>query len=305
ALRPTDEVKTTELTITDVNGKASTPMLLNSMSSHDKYPDETVPLFVYSLGTNLWATVIHGGGPQYTWQGYLANVSTPATIPPVIDFGSTPRSVSRSTGTAVAQAAAVLNGTLFVTGYGEEWDQNTSNAVYLVVGRYDATTLAVKTPTNIPLSVNGVLPQMGYQRTPAITRFGSKVAIMWTEFTAASLNSMLLGYAVLSENGESVVAPNAVPTKMIPKALVAAPSGAALLIASRVDTTSSTATHTLVAQRLDASLNFVGTAYPINTPSENEPLDVQARSSADGKQVLITFRQDYAQHRILHSELCQ
>lgn len=300
-------VGTVDFATTTTAGTASTPITLNEGVLYGKNPGHAAPLALYPLGSNLWATITNfGDGLGYTWRGYVINAVTPAPNPSFAEFAGSPASIARSNGWAIPQASAVVNNTLFVTGYDWTWSPSTT-PINLLCNRYDLRSFAPLTPLSLQLSVNSILPNSTYQRTPVIAKLGNRLAAFWTEFTAESFDtsSLHLGSAQFEENGSAVVAPTAVKSRLIPKALVETPSGAGLFIAARVDASGATPTFTLVAQRIDANLKFVGSEYAINDASTSEPTRVEAHRSPNGRLVLVTFRQDFAQHRILHADLCQ
>lgn len=306
AARKDDGVVTIDFATTTTTGAASTPVTLNYGVAYGNYPDQTIPLFLYPLGTNLWANIAHHGGAAYLWQGYVINAVTPAYNAQLADFSQSPRSVARMMGQGIPQAAAVVDDTLFVTGYDSDWSPS-SASISLICNRYDLRSFAPLTPLTLQLSVTSILPNSSYQRTPVIAKLGNRLAAFWTEFHSESFdaNSVYLGNALFEKSGTEVLAPVAVKSRLIPKALVETPSGAGLLIAARIDGTDASPSFTLVAQRVDANLKFVGPSYALNTPAVEEPTQVEVHRAPNGTLVLINFRQGFAQHRVLHTDLCQ
>jgi hypothetical protein len=140
-------------------------------------------------------------------------------------------------------------------------------------------------------------------RTPAVAKFASRLVAFWTEFTATG--QLQMGHAAFNEDG-TVATPRVVEdSSLIPKALIQTKKDALLLIASSINTNTSPPQYRLVAQRIDANLNLVGPAYPIDSTTTFEPTRVEVHPSTQFDRVLINFRSDRFRHRIIPTDLCQ
>jgi hypothetical protein len=302
-----DEIGATEFTLTSLAGNARTSMVLGEDVAHALYAYKSFTLFAQPLTATTWSLLEHGGTNDYAWSGYVASTTNIPTNNPLTDYTSrlieTPRSISSTSHWKPRpHAATVVNGVLFVTGFDQEYYNDSSTLPNLIMSRYNVSTLANLTPTQVPLSLSSLPTSEGYERTPAIGKLGNRVAVFWTEYDVRG--AILLGKALYNTTDGTAIVRTAADSNLIPKALVETPSGAGLLVAARVDTVQSMPSYTVVVQRFDSTLNLVGDAYPISLDSFTEPDQVLARASTDGR-VLVTFRQDYAQHRIVHAELCR
>jgi len=299
----TGENHTTEFAVVNLSGAGSTPLLLNSRTIGDPYPDLAHTLFLHPLASNRWATIVHSGKGA-RWSGYVANPSVVPSPPPLqtmtLDYG--PYSVTaRSPTPPTPQAVAVIGNTLFVTGYDCEWFEGGLCEPMLVFARYDVTTLARLDQSFTTISTTSYPMSDERQRTPVIGNLGDRLATFWTQYSTAG--ALLLGRALFNADGTIATMRTVAPSNLIPKAVVESPSGGVLLVAAQV-TDGLNPNYTLVAQRLDANLDFIGSAYPLNAPASEDPFGVLLLPSGDGR-ALLTFRQGYAQHRILHADLCQ
>jgi hypothetical protein len=305
-LRSTDAIVATEFTVASLAGAASPPMVLGEVSANALYPYSSFTLFAQPLTSTTWSLVEHGGTSDYVWSGYIASTTNTPTNLPLTEWESrlpeSPLSITvRSYWKPKPQAAAVVNGVLFVTGFDQAWYSSSPDLPSLIMSRYNASTLAPLAPTQMGLSLSSYPTTEGYERTPALGKLGNQVAAFWTEYSANG--ALLLGKALFDTDSSTAIIRTAAPSNLIPKAMVETPTGAGMLVASRIDTSQTPHTHTIVVQRFDSNLNWVGDAYPISLDSFTEPDQVLVRPSTDGR-VLVTFRQDYAQHRILHADLC-
>lgn len=290
----------TQFAITDLAGTSSEPMTLNRGLSYDKYPEFAYTEFVYPIDASTWATVEFGDSYPSLWRGYVADPTAPPETPPFSgDAGRLSSAPVTATARVIPQSAAVVGSTLYLSGFDCEWWSGGPCQPYLILARYDSRTLAALEPARFVLSATPVPFEEGLFRAPALGKMGNTLAVLWNEFSANG--DYRLGRVILNMDGSLVTARSLVASELIPKAVIETSNGSGLLVASRFDGTR----HTLVVQRLNSSLNFVGAAYPIASTSVTEPSHVEAHLSGDGRRVLVTFQQDFAQHRILHAGLCQ
>jgi hypothetical protein len=279
---------TTQFVRTDVNASAASPVAVSVSTYNGPSHEDPYTLFVAPSGTANW-TLAHMAGNNVThWAGYSGPVTTATTF---TGLSSSPLSGYG--------AMVVLDDTVLVSGLScSNYGNGHCTAPDLLITRYLVSDLsAVGTATTIasvPYVTDGAA-------TPAMAKVGTKLALLWTD--QATTGELQMGTAILYKDGTFAQAAAKATSNLIPKAIVEAPNGSVLLVANRQDTASS---FTPVVQTLSATLQPVGSPYPIGGASSTDTMrDVSAKNSTDGR-TLITFRIDGVPYRrILHSNLCQ
>lgn len=292
----------TEFAVTDLSLATTTPIRLHARRTYDAYPDDPFNLLLLPRAANEWMTVVYSGtGPR--WRATIVDPSSPPTDEPLQNgLENAPYSVApRASVKGIAQGHAIIDGKLFVTGYDCEWANSDICQPMLVFQAFDLETLMPLSDTFVTISTSSYPVVDLKQRPPALAKLRDKLAVLWTQYSDAG--ALLLGRAVFETDGTIATQRRVEASDLIPKAIIESPAGGALLIASRVDSSGTEPVHTLVGQRLDAELDFIGEAHPLS-PAGLDPTEVQLAANSDGR-VLLTFRQQYAQHRIIHADLCQ
>jgi hypothetical protein len=231
--------------------------------------------------TGAWLAVWAGtsGGPVANW--YAAGGSTIASW---TDPDQSPVQYQLQGG--------LVGNTLMLTG--ASCPSLTSTCVQkFVLQRYSTGGLMAMGP-QITLSQN-----VRSTSSPVMNSVQERMAVLWTEEKSPGL----IFSAIINEDGTFARPVATMQSAIQPKAIVESIDGGGLLIGTV--TVGSPAKYQVVAQRLDASLGFVGSPLPLAASEDSDATNVETDLSSDGRQILITYSQVGAKYRLLAAELCE
>jgi hypothetical protein len=300
---PSTQEILTQFDLTDIDAQPNAPTTLAKSQFFTKYPQHAYTQLARPSGGDWLISEFYGRSPA-TWRATWLDPASPPASPPFEEDPSPLVSppVCSDQG-RVAQTAAVVGSTLYLSGFRCDWYQLTECPVTTILARYDSKTLEPLDPPQLLLTVNPVAYQPGIVRAPVLGALANMVAVFWSELSTPT--TFALGKALFNADGSVAKSRSVVASSLIPKAYVGLSNDRGLLFSSHVDDSVEPPRHRLQAQLVDDELEWLGAPLAVDDAREAEPSDVQASLSPDGDRVLVTFRQGRARHRLLHASLCQ
>ncbi len=301
---PSTEEIVTQFDVTDTTAEPYAPVTLSRSQIYDKYPQYAYTHLAWPSGGKWLLSEFYGRAPA-RWRATWLDPAAPPASPPFLDSPSALQGAPVCSDQGrVAQSAAVVGSTLYLSGFACDWYQIADCPVAMLLSRYDSTTLQPLQPPRLELTVSPVDYDASLMvRAPVLGGLAGKVAVFWNEpLTPPGLQ---LGKALFNADGSVAKSRSVEDSALIPKAFVELGGGRGLLLSSRVDDSVEPPRHRLEAQLVDDELEWLGAAAPLDQARAEEPSDVEASLSPDGSRVLVTFRQGRARHRLLHATLCQ
>ncbi len=263
----------TDFAMTDTLGKSSTPAeLSNSVSEGENWLQLQVTPAGAWLALGIYANPI----VSYWTASSGSSIAAWSSLSPLVYEGEF--------------ASGVVGNTLMLTG--SDCPSVSGCQPTFKLQRFSVTNLS-SIGSFISLS-----EKFQANEFPAMGPVNGQMALLWTETQSPGE----LFRALITEDGAFALAIGTTQSAIQPKAIVQSADGGGLLIGTIP--TGSPIMYQLVGQRLDANLAFVGSPIPLADSENSDATNFETYLAADGRQVLITYRQAGARYRLLATNFC-
>lgn len=266
----------TDFTVTDTSGTASTPAQLDSSVTGSPTGDTWLQLQVTPAGAWLALAIHHSGEVDFWNASSGSSIAAWSSLSPSVYQGEF--------------SSGVVGNTLMLTG--SDCPSVSGCQPTFKLQRFSVTNLS-SIGSFISLS-----EKFQANEFPAMGPVNGQMALLWTETQSPGE----LFRALITEDGAFALAIGTTQSAIQPKAIVQSADGGGLLIGTIP--TGSPIMYQLVGQRLDANLAFVGSPIPLADSENSDATNFETYLAADGRQVLITYRQAGARYRLLATNFC-